>query len=122
MSDNQFHSFPFHSFLKENKLRTGGMNQIFISTPTLSLVLGMHGNRWEQVGTGDYSQRQAVCFSIYLSAYERETKCILITLAASLLINSDGSKLSNPSTCRHCQRAECFEKMAITGIICLFFK
>jgi hypothetical protein len=122
MSDNQFHSFPFHSFLKENKLGTGGMNQRFISTPTLSLVLGMHRNRWEPVGTGDYSQRQAVCFSIYLSAHEIETKCILITLAASLLINTDGSKLSHPSTCRQWQRAGCFENIVIAGIICLFFK
>ena len=31
---------------------TGGMNEIFISTPPLSHVPGMHGNGWERVGTG----------------------------------------------------------------------
>ena len=74
MSDNQFHSFPFHTFLKKNKLGTGGMNQIFMSTPTLSLVLGTHWNGWEPVGTGELLGRSKASFHISLSAHERETK------------------------------------------------
>ena len=55
MSEHQFHSFPFHSFLKEYMLGTGGMNKLFMSTPTLSLVPQTHGNGWEPVGTGEHS-------------------------------------------------------------------
>ena len=43
----------FHSFPKENSMGTGGMNEIFISTPPLSLIPGTHGNGWERVGTGE---------------------------------------------------------------------
>jgi hypothetical protein len=32
---------------------TGGMNEIFISNPTFSLVPGTYGNGWEPVGTGE---------------------------------------------------------------------
>ena len=53
MSDYQFHSFPFYSFLKENKLGSGGMNQRFISTLPLSPLFRRRRNRWEAVGTGD---------------------------------------------------------------------
>ena len=74
MSDNQFHSFPFHTFLKENKLGTGGMNQRFISTPTLSLVLGTHGNGWEPVGTGELLGRNESSFHIILSPEKVRTK------------------------------------------------
>lgn len=45
----KFHSFPFHPFPKENKLGTGGMNEIFISNPPFSLVPGTGGNGWERV-------------------------------------------------------------------------
>jgi hypothetical protein len=41
------------SFLKENNLGTGGINEILISNPTLSLVPGTSQNEWEPVGTGD---------------------------------------------------------------------
>jgi hypothetical protein len=53
MHNHEFHSFPFHPFPKENSLGTGGMNEIFMSTPTLSLIPGMGGNEWERVGTGE---------------------------------------------------------------------
>lgn len=36
---------------------TGGMNEIFMSTPPVSLVPGMHGNGWERVGTGELSAK-----------------------------------------------------------------
>ena len=74
MSDYQFHSFPFYSFLKENKLGSGGMNQRFISTPTLSLVLRTHENGWEPVGTGAHLYRKEMSFSIFLGSHEKETK------------------------------------------------
>jgi hypothetical protein len=32
---------------------TGGMNEIFMSNPTFSLVPGTYGNGWEPVGTGE---------------------------------------------------------------------
>jgi len=55
MSAINFHSFPFHSFPKEKTLGTGGIKEILMSTPTLSLIPGMHGNGWERVGTGELS-------------------------------------------------------------------
>ena len=74
MNNDQFHSFPFHTFLKENKLGTGGMNQIFISTPTISLVLGTHGNGWEPVGTGGHLGRSKASSLINPSSNGRKTK------------------------------------------------
>ncbi len=53
MTNSEFHSFPFHSFPKENSMGTGGMDSISMSTPALSLIPGMHGNGWERVGTGE---------------------------------------------------------------------
>ena len=56
MPNSKFHTFPFHPFPKENSMGTGGMNEIFISTPPLSHGPGMHGNGWERVGTGEPKQ------------------------------------------------------------------
>jgi hypothetical protein len=53
MRKSQFHSFPFHSFPKKNCLGTGGMNEIFMSNPPVSLVPGTYGNGWEPVGAGE---------------------------------------------------------------------
>jgi hypothetical protein len=51
MRKSHFHSFPFHSFPRINSMGTGGMNEIFMSNPTFSLVPGTYGNVWERVGT-----------------------------------------------------------------------
>jgi len=61
------------------------MNQIFISTTTLSRVLGMHGNGWEPVGTGEHLGRSKASFHIILSAHERETKNYWSAINASPL-------------------------------------
>lgn len=53
MSAIKFHSFPFHSFPKEKTLGMGGIKEILMSTPTLSLVPGTSGNGWERVGMGE---------------------------------------------------------------------
>ena len=92
MSDTQFHSLPFHSFLKEDKLRTGGMNQIFISTPTLSLVLGTHENGWEPVGTGDHLGRSKATLYIILSRMKEKLNVFLILFSASRLAFPPDSK------------------------------
>lgn len=56
MSAIKFHSFPFHSFPKEKTLGTGGIKEILMSTPTLSLVPGTSGNGWERVGMGELTK------------------------------------------------------------------
>ena len=43
------------SFLKENNMGTGGINEILIPNPILSLVPGTSQNEWEPVGTGELS-------------------------------------------------------------------
>ena len=53
MRKSQFHSFPFHSFPKRNSMGTGGISEVLMSTPALSLVPGTYGNGWEPVGTGE---------------------------------------------------------------------
>lgn len=53
MTNSKFHTFPFHTFPKEISMGTGGMNEIFMSTPPFSQVPGTHGNEWEPVGTGE---------------------------------------------------------------------
>jgi len=55
MLNSKFHTFPFHTFPKENKLGTGGMDSISMSNPPCSHVPGMHGNGWEWVGMGELS-------------------------------------------------------------------
>jgi hypothetical protein len=54
MRDHQVHLFPFHLSLKKNKLRTNGMNQLFISIPLHSHFLGASRKARERVGTRDY--------------------------------------------------------------------
>ena len=81
MSDYQFHSFPFHSSLKENKLGMSGMNQRFISTVPLSPFLSTRRNRWKPVGTGDYSQTKQSCADNSESEYRKK---LLILLGVSL--------------------------------------
>lgn len=53
MVNREFHSFPFHPFPKEKRLGTGGIREILMSTPPVSLVPGTFGNGWEWVGTGE---------------------------------------------------------------------
>lgn len=54
MRDHQVHLFPFHLSLKKNKLRTDGMNQLFISIPSHSHFLGVSRNARERVGMRDH--------------------------------------------------------------------
>jgi len=53
MANSKSHPFPFHPFLKEYMLGTGGKTKDFSPTAPVSLVPGMHGNGWEWVGTGE---------------------------------------------------------------------
>ena len=53
MRERQFHSFPHHSFPKGNSIGTGGISEMLMSTPTISLVPGTDGNGWEPVRTDE---------------------------------------------------------------------
>lgn len=51
MSKQQIHSFPFHSFPKENMLGTSGINEFIPTSSPIPKFSGTHGNEWEWVGT-----------------------------------------------------------------------
>lgn len=75
MLNSKFHSFPFHSFPKENSAGTGGNFEYFHPSSLIPKTSGTGGNEWERVGTGELSsQPKAGMFSHWLDSADKKPR------------------------------------------------